>query len=751
MQNFITIVNQDDEVLEYLDKLSSHNKDTKLHRGISVFLITNTGKIILQCRSEKKITWPNFWSNAVCGHPSINEIYIDAAMRHLKHELNLENIHLIENGVYRYNVLSSNRIRENEICHVFVGIIPDNEILSLQNNLRDKNINFEEINNLAAIDLVDFQNIINPMQEVKCETDGTIKITTANKIFCQDLQNYSLDLQSKLTPWCIFGFYISKLNFYSHIKEIFSKNNNIIQRLEIDINNISEKTIENINFLIEKLKDKKFCQDSRQIKDNEVFLAIKNKLDGHNYILDVIKKGVKYLIIEYLPENAKKYIYSSENNENQEITLIYVKNTYQFLVEFARYKRIVLNDKTFVGITGSVGKTSLKRFFSLCLDANTNQGNQNNHFGLPFNLINLPNNDNLNVLEMGMNHTGEIDFLSNILIPNYAIITNISPVHIEYFKSLNDIAKAKAEVFNNLKDPKTVILPKNSKQYNLLSNLAKQVGAIEYTFGGKHNLNNRDISDTYDNSPTCYLKSFEFINNDINNQNLSKYLNAITIKAIITIFDQDYTIECQYIPEHILETLLSGILFHFLYCQNNLKKPFTSKEIEILLSKYSLEVGRGELIYVNNFFGLNSLIFDDAYNASPTSMTASLENFLKYYKILNNSDIKKIAILGDMLELGQDAEKYHEATVEDAIKHCHIIILCGKFMKLVFDKYQTKDKQLIFYANNYDDVVEQLKQLSQLENIKHNNKNLILIKASNSIGLHKLVKTFYDSSAAINF
>ena len=182
--------------------------------------------------------------------------------------------------------------------------------------------------------------------------------------------------------------------------------------------------------------------DSRDVKKNNIFLAIKGKNnDGNKFISKAIKKGARYIV-------------SAKKNINFKNNMIKCKNIKNFLNNFAKLKRNNCNSKI-IAITGSIGKTSLKNTLNILLqqygETFASPRSFNNHYGVPLSLSNLNYDTKFGIFEVGMSKLGEIDKLSKIINPNIAVITNIAEAHIENFKNLDGIARAKSEIINNIK------------------------------------------------------------------------------------------------------------------------------------------------------------------------------------------------------------------------------------------------------------------------------------------------------------
>ena len=232
----------------------------------------------------------------------------------------------------------------------------------------------------------------------------------------------------------------------------------------------NENNLENINY-------DGVSINTKSIKKNNLFFALKGKnTDGHNFIKEAIKKGAIKLVV------SKKLKHLSKNK------FIRVKNTFSALNNLAKITR---NNSSaeIIGITGSVGKTTLKNLigFSLKNYGKTYHSphSYNNKFGVPLSLANLKSNTDYGVFEIGMDKKGEIDNLSKIVKPEVAVITNISPAHFKNFNTLKDIAKAKSEIINNITKSGNIVLNRDSNFFNFLSNKAKKNGINVTSFSLK--------------------------------------------------------------------------------------------------------------------------------------------------------------------------------------------------------------------------------------------------------------------------
>ena len=187
------------------------------------------------------------------------------------------------------------------------------------------------------------------------------------------------------------------------------------------------------------------------------------KKDGNKFIHSALKKGASYVV-------------SSKKNKKFKTQIINVDSPFTLVNKFANLKRKYCNTKI-VAITGSAGKTSLKDMLNVLLrefgKTYASSKSFNNHFGVPVSLSNLSVNDKYGIFEVGMSKAGEIDYLSKMIKPNLAVITNIAEAHIENFKNIKGIAKAKSEIIDNIQDNGTVILNRDDKFFKYLSKKAK--------------------------------------------------------------------------------------------------------------------------------------------------------------------------------------------------------------------------------------------------------------------------------------
>ena len=456
------------------------------------------------------------------------------------------------------------------------------------------------------------------------------------------------------------------------IKEIVKKKNFLLKKA------FKKNNFKNINY-------KGVSINTKTIKKNELFFAISGKKnDGHEYLNEAIKKGAIKTVVSKkvkLPKNK----------------IIRVKNTLLSLNNLAKETRYNTSARI-VGITGSVGKTTLKNLIGFALK---NYGkvyhspySYNNKFGVPLSISNLKKDTKYGIFEIGMDKKGEIDNLSKIVKPEIAIITNISGAHFKNFNSLKDIAKAKSEIIDNIIDSGKIILNKDDKFFNFLSNkaLKKEIKVISFSSKKKADI---------------YLSGVKKIKNI--------YKLKIIIKKNIFYF---YT-----------KIATNNFISNFLACVATLNTlNLNIKNLEKKFMNFSLPSGRGDVKIIKKFNKKFKLI-DESYNASPLSMKSAIENINNYKK---NKNAQKIIFLGDMLELGKKSKKFHKK-LSTIINKSNVdkVYVYGKDIKKTFYSLYANKKGKIF--NNLTEAYEHFSK------IVHNN-DLVMIKGSNATGLNRFSK-----------
>ena len=471
--------------------------------------------------------------------------------------------------------------------------------------------------------------------------------------------------------------------------KIFSiSDRQIVKKIKINKNILDQKK-ENYLFnsiiLNKIIKDKKIYKfnglaiDSRNIRKDNLFLAIKGKKnDGNQFISKAIKNGASYII-------------SQKNNKKIKKKLVKVDNPIIFLNKFAKLKRENCNAKV-LAITGSTGKTSLKNMLHELLHNYNNTyaspKSFNNHYGVPLSISNLNPHHKFGIFEVGMSKAGEINQLSKIIKPNLAIITNIAEAHIENFKNIKGIAKAKGEIINNIQKNGTIILNRDDKFFYYLNKKAKLKNIKVITFGRSKK-------------------------SDVNLIKVKKHkgLKKIIIR----------------IQDIILKLEIKNINVYNVLASLAVLKEFNldfNKSINIF-KRFQPSDGRGRVHKIKRYKKKFKLI-DESYNASPLSVKNALSNFSEIKKV----KFKKYLLLGDMLELGKRSETYHRK-LSRLINRSDIDKVFVKGEKVIYT-YQNLDKKKrgnIFQCNGDVDLI--------LKNIIANN-DYLMIKGSNATGLNTI-------------
>ena len=475
-----------------------------------------------------------------------------------------------------------------------------------------------------------------------------------------------------------------KKKFFSDKKIILEniriKNDNLSKDLKI---NILKETVKKVNFSL-KTKISKASINSREIKKNDIFFAIKGKhKDGNLFLKEAFKKGASLAVVNNYNKTEKK------NNQ------IKVKNTLSFLSKISSKIRENSLGKI-IAITGSCGKTSLKELLGASLNKFSktmySQKSFNNKFGVPISLFNLNYKDDFGILEVGMDKKGEINNLTKIIKPDVGVITNISYAHAKNFKDIKQIALAKSEIIQNIKYGGSLVLNRDDNFYALHKKIAYKKKIKVYSFGIKSKNANIKL-----NNIQQFKKKFKVIVN-VNNEN----------KCFITSSKS----------ENNIKNILAAVAIISIF------KDIKKLNINIF-DNLEVPEGRGDMTKIQ-IYKKKIFLVDESYNSNPLSLKLAIKNFDKI-KIKNN---KKHLILGDMLELGKFSKKLHievsktiNATTIDSIN------VIGKYIKETYKNIYNNKKGLIL--NNTAEMISLIKN-----NI--NNNDYLMIKGSNSTGLHKL-------------
>lgn len=355
--------------------------------------------------------------------------------------------------------------------------------------------------------------------------------------------------------------------------------------------------------------------DTRRLKSGELFVALAGARDGHAFVATAMERGAAAVL-------ASKPL-------ADHIPAVYVEDTTKALQQLAAGWRKSLPVKC-VGITGSVGKTTTKEMIAAVLETayvtHKTPENFNNGIGLPVTVLDLDEDCEMAVLEMGMNHFGEISLLTSIARPDIAVITNIGTMHVENLGSREGILRAKLEILEGLQQGG---LPIFCGDDDMLFPVAKEYGALTYGFGEHNHIRARDVKEENGETAVTVLIGEQHFPLRLPVQGRHNVLNALAATAV--------GLRCGLEPAQIRRGLLGF-----------------------------RNAGMRQKIYEKN--GIR--ILEDCYNAGPESMEAALS-------VLKNAPGRKIAVLGGMLELGEFAPEAHYNVGQKAAEICQMLLAYG--------------------------------------------------------------------------
>lgn len=417
--------------------------------------------------------------------------------------------------------------------------------------------------------------------------------------------------------------------------------------------------------------------DTRTLQPGDMFVPLKAARDGHEFIPVAYEKGAAAVISERPIDGTPALV---------------VESAQMALEDLARSKSDMAKR---VSVTGSVGKTSVKEMLAhICRTAGKTHASiksYNNHWGVPLTLAGMPENTEFGIFEMGMNHAGELSYLSRIVQPNIAVITKIAPAHLAHFDSVKDIAKAKAEIFRGLSQDGIAIVPDYTGYESILEDeLAESNATIKLLkFGSKKGSDGRIV--TSKNTPTGS-------------------------QVELSIMGKTVELDLPMVGAHWVDNAACALLVAF---ELGIDLAVASKALKTM-KEIS---GRGE-IHTVVVRGKEISLIDEAYNANPESMRAAIA-------ALGLHPGRKVAVLGDMLELGKTAKRLH-ANLKDQLDDHNIdlVVTCGSLMKALYDELPSHINGGWF--ENSDACAAKLIPMLK-------SKDTVMIKGSNASGMGKLV------------
>lgn len=418
--------------------------------------------------------------------------------------------------------------------------------------------------------------------------------------------------------------------------------------------------------------------DSRQIEKDFLFFAIQGeRVDGHQFIPQVMEKGAACAVCERVPEEpAGSYILVDD-----------VKKAMQDIAAFYRAELSI----PIIGITGSVGKTSTKEFIAAVLGEKYNvlktQGNYNNELGVPLTLLRIGEEHEAAVIEMGINHFGEMHRLSRMAAPDIVVMTNIGTCHLEFLGSREGILKAKSEIFDFMKENGTVIVNGDDDMLSTIKEVNKKTPV---TFG--KNKNNK-----------CYAMSI---------RQKGLFGSEVQIHLASGSFQAEIPLPGEHMVYNALAAAAVGETL-----------GLSMEEIAAGIAAVKPTAGRSNLIKCDD-----KVIIDDCYNANPVSMCAALD-------LLSQADTRKVAILGDMFELGENTEKLHGDVGRYAAEiQIDVIICIGEISgNMAMEAKAVGGGSQVHYYQLKEPLLQELEHI-----IKPG--DTVLVKASHGMGFTEIVE-----------
>ncbi|MBB2183213.1 UDP-N-acetylmuramoyl-tripeptide--D-alanyl-D-alanine ligase [Lachnospiraceae bacterium MD1] len=417
--------------------------------------------------------------------------------------------------------------------------------------------------------------------------------------------------------------------------------------------------------------------DSRLVEQDYIFIAtVGERVDGHSFIQQVYEKGALAVICEKVPS---------------EITgpYILVQNSFEALKAIAKWYRMQLDIKV-IGITGSVGKTSTKEFISSVLAQKYNvlktEGNYNNEVGMPLTILKLREEHELAVLEMGISDFGEMHRLSEIAKPDFCVITNIGQCHLENLGSRKGILKAKSEIFDFMNKQGHICLNGDDDMLATIEDV-NGIKPVRFGLGIENTVYATDVKSKGLFGSTCII-----------------HTDSSTFQAEIPLPG-----------DHMILNALAAT------CVGRILQ-LSDEQIAAGIASVPSVSGRSNILRLNKI-----TIIDDCYNANPVSMKAAID-------LLKLAYTRKVAILGDMFELGKNEVNLHyEIGTYAALSGIDVLICVGSLSENMFQSAQNANsiKELLYFKTR-DELMNELPKLL------HNN-DTILVKASHSMGFERIV------------
>lgn len=439
--------------------------------------------------------------------------------------------------------------------------------------------------------------------------------------------------------------------------------------------------------------------DSRLVEPQSMFFALPGEhVDGHDYVAAALDKGASVAVVSRKPDSI-----------TDSSSLLIVENVQEAMEAMALYRRAQLSGKVF-GVTGSVGKTSVKEMLLLACRAQgwksyATEGNLNNHLGLPISLMRTPKDVDAAIYELGMSASGEISQLSHLAKPDIAIITTVEAVHLEFFDSIEGIARAKSEITDGMASSAAVILNRDNPYYEVMHQSTSNVQ--RYSFGENAQADVKLLS--------CQVTPA--------GSDLKVDVMGAALAFSVPFFANGLRMNCL------------GVLACMRVAGADLAK------VAEVLGKFSSVSGRGSRITIPVANHEHSIVIDDSYNASPASVTAALEQLAA---ISIQEEKRTIAVLGDMFELGDEAASFH-ADLSQAVKKNNVRLLftIGELMYYLHQAV-SEDEQIDCDAIHFDSLEAMIAKVEA----EIATPSIVLVKGSRGMRMDRIVSTIQTSLSA---
>lgn len=429
----------------------------------------------------------------------------------------------------------------------------------------------------------------------------------------------------------------------------------------------------------------KISTDTRDLGTNSVFVALKGeKFDAHDFIASALENGAEVAIAQQIPQGVPA------------AKILLVEDTLRAYQQIAAYHRSKFHIPV-IGITGSNGKTSTKDLTAACLGASLkvlkNHANFNNEIGVPKTLLQLNEEHQAAIVEMGMRGLGQIALLTKIARPDIAVITTVNATHIELLGSVDNIARAKAEIFENFDGGHAVIL-------------------------------NYDNPYTKNMQPPCPKIYFGLDERaDISAKNIIYTADSTTFDCVDKLRQAEYSVRLNIVGEHNVSNALAALAVAAVM------KIELSSVLQGLAAAQISDMRQSIEKYPKNITVIN-----DAYNAGPVSMHMAIKSLRAIGKTA-----RKIAVLGDMLELGSLAQLSHEdLAVFCAQEHIELLLLYGELTKFTYHKAQ----QLQIPVRHFDDQ----QALAEVLSKELQPGDVLLFKGSRGMKMENIINLVFKNN-----